>query len=316
MHRFSVKDKLILSDKSIGLECKTWTLLNSVVWHNPVLMEQALGGENIWMDLDTLLSHPPGNPFFFNEEWFISNARGKYTRLKEYFSLIAFHVDSLIESEYFEVVNYPTMGLGLMAIKNSTVDELAEQIPGYLEYISEALFETLQILGHNSLYQYRDINNITHRCILYGPLSLVNSKANITIGFLQCDPENHTEIYFEFEYITLKTTQQDGGYTFKYETSARPFDHIERTVYHTPRHYENRNPNPPFLQTRYTKRELVQRVKISWNGRLSDHSERRSIRAGSQIFINYKWIHIPEPEYIDLTLSEEEDDEEDDEEDN
>ena len=65
MHRFSVKDKLILSDPFIGLECKTWTLLNSVVWHNPVLMEQALGGQNIWMDLDTLLSLPPGNPFFF-----------------------------------------------------------------------------------------------------------------------------------------------------------------------------------------------------------------------------------------------------------
>ena len=191
-----------------------------------------------------------------------------------------------------------------MAKVDSTVDDIAEQIPGYLEVIDELFCKTLQILGHNSLYKFKDTNNITYWCILYGPLSLVNSRS-VPIGFLQCHPVTHNEIYYEFEYIIFKT-RYPAILTRTYSISATPFDENNRTPYSTPRHSTNRNPDDLTMIHKITKKELVLRVKMSWKGQINDHSEARHIRAEQQIYINYPWIHIPEPEYIDLTNSDEE----------
>ena len=311
MHKFTTKEKLILSDATIGLECKTWILLNSVALHDDELMQQLHDGKQLWKDEHTGGSLPPGNPWYFKQEWFISNAKTQRQQENEFYCLIGFHVDSIVNSDYFSVAKYQTMGLGLMAKVNSTVDDIAEEIPGYLEIISEALFETLQILGHNSLYKFKDTDNIPYWCILYGPLSLVNSKPHIPIGFLQCNPTTHIELYYEFEYIVFKTRYPQ-ILTRTYDISATPFDETNRRPYSTPRHYTNRNPNHPTILHKTIKKELVQRVKMSWKGKTTDHTEARSIRAGEQVFINYKYVDIPEPQYIDLTNSDEEDREEDD----
>ena len=311
MHNFSIKDKLIFSNTSISLECKTWTLLN-IALHSDELRTEILEGNQIWIDENTGGgTPPPGNLWYFKQEWFISNAKGKKQREHEYWSLIGFHVDSIINSDYFSVVKYQNMGLGLMATVDTTVDDIAETIPGYLEIINEALFQTLQILGHNSLYKFKDTNNITFWCILYGPLSLVNSKP-VPIGFLQCHPETHRELYYEFEYVIFKNRYSGGLLTRTYNISATPFDETNRRLYSTPRHSTNRNPDHPTMVHKITKKELVQRVKMSWKGKLNDNTEARSVRSGQQIYINYPWINIPEPDYIDLTNSDEEEIEEDD----
>jgi hypothetical protein len=65
-------------------------------------------------------------------------------------------------------------------------------------------------------------------------------------------------------------------------------------------------------------KELVARVKMSWKGRENDRGERRRIKYGDQIFIDYSWDdanligepinfvvdHLLEADVVDLTNDE------------
>jgi hypothetical protein len=56
------------------------------------------------------------------------------------------------------------MGLGLYANENTTIDELSNTLAGFLEFIDESMFQTLEILGYNSLYKFNDNN---HRDLVF-----------------------------------------------------------------------------------------------------------------------------------------------------
>jgi hypothetical protein len=95
-----------------------------------------------------------------------------------FWTLLRMHADSCLYSPFFELAEYGVC-LGLRSKVDRWVEEMAEEIPGYLEFISNALFDTLHHFGHKSLYAFKDVDGINHWCILYGPLSFVNSNRHI-----------------------------------------------------------------------------------------------------------------------------------------
>ena len=101
------------------------------------------------------------------------------------------------------------MGLGLYANENTTIDELSNTLAGFLEFIDESMFQTLEILGYNSLYKFNDNNTAKkkpHWCILFGPLSLVNASTvgtytSAQVGFANVNSDySEYLLYTEFKY--------------------------------------------------------------------------------------------------------------------
>jgi hypothetical protein len=258
----------------------------------------------------------PKHPFFYNKEWYLSEMETERERVREFACLLEYHADSVVDSEFFSIANYANMGLGLSAKVDSTVDQLAEEIPGYLEIISEPLFQTLQILGHKSLYKYKDTDNhsVTLFAILYGPLSLVNSKQGVKIGFMQCNPVSHKDLYYEYKLQVTQYRVGKDGMRRTFGLTMEPFADRRKPFYSTKKAFNRYKPRPPVFDI-FTKTCLIARVKMSWKGRMNDSSEARMIRAGKQIFIDYPFVIVEEPIYIDLTISEDEDKDEDEDED-
>ena len=67
---------------------------------------------------------------------------------------------------------------------------------GFLEVIPESLFEELRSFGHSSLYKFYD--RTTRKwvfSILFGPLSIVNSKSGNSIGFCGIDTQLRTMVW-------------------------------------------------------------------------------------------------------------------------
>jgi hypothetical protein len=320
---FTAKHSLILSNNTISLECKTWILV-SIALHNDDMRERLFNGDRVWENEETADNENEHSLWYFNENWYLSYARTRHRKKREFYTVIAFHAENALSTDFYELSSTENMGLGLFATVNVSVDEIAEQIPGYLEYIDEPLFQTLQILGYNSLYSFRDAESNTRRfCILYGPLSLVNSRSNIPVGFLQCDPVyHHLQLYYEFEY-TIHAYRDNVNYRGRIQNlilrsltyTAHPYDTTINAVYGGPRFTKNRHFIPQLPETKtITKTELVARVKMSWMGPVNDNSPVRRLQVGQQIFIAYRYIDIVEPVYIDLTNDNDEEEEKEEEE--
>jgi hypothetical protein len=300
----SVKDELLLNDNTISLQYKTFILINAAL-HKSSLLDELYNNDMLWRNEEIAEEKNTNSLWYFNPTWFTSNASTKHKQMREFYTLLDFHVKDALSSEYYGLEFSEGMGLGLFSRINSTVDEMAENIPGYLEFIQEALFKTLQLLGHKSLYSFKDTNDMKQYCILYGPLSFVNSDETIPVGFLQCDPVIHEQLlYYEFVY-SIHTYRQVTYYKGRdrnllhrqYTCSAHPFDTTANDVYTTPRVSIDSHRIPK--TERIT--ELVSRVKMSWNGPLHENIPARTLQPGQQIFISYKYINREEPVYIDLT---------------
>jgi hypothetical protein len=308
---FSPSNALILCTDNVGLECKTWILMYSIGLCKDIFLQQIYDGEIMWNPI-TNEEVPEDSLWYFKPEWFNPTGKNKNKRKKEFTSLLSFHADSVVDSDSFRVQRFEGMGLGLMATNDNTVVNLANDIPGYLEYIPPGLFNALALLGHKSLYQYNDIHNNTQYCILYGPLSLVNSKRNIPVGFSNTDPTTNTELYYELvhtiSYRTIEIEDEEDVLTRTYNISTYPFlPNINQPVYRTVRTTIDNN-HPDFDQV-ITTRQLVSRVQMSWTGNNPSNSSHNIIREGDQIFINYKYVDIQLPQLVDLTANGDEQDE-------
>lgn len=307
---FSPSDALILCFDNIGLECKTWILMYSIGLCKNDVLQRLYNGERMWDPL-TNEEVPADSLWYFKPEWFNPNGKNKHKRKKEFTTLLTFHADSVVNSDTFNVQCFEGMGLGLIARHNNTVVNIANEIPGYLEYIPPALFNALALLGHKSLYKYKDIHNNTQYCILYGPLSLVNSKKQIPVGFSNTDPTTNTELYYELvhtiSYGTIDFVDEQNILTRTYNLSALPYEqNINQQVYRTVRTTIN-NSHPDFDQIITTK-HLVSRVKMSWTTNNPGNSQHNILRAGDQIFINYRYVDIKVPQVVDLTGNDDEQD--------
>lgn len=292
---FTLKDRLILSDPSISLECKTFLIIEVFGLRDHRLRHRLWSGDGFWYDVaeEDLLNPWRMRGWFLRADSPLSLSEQKL----HFFTLLRMHADSCLHSPFFEVHEYNGMGLGLRSKVDRWVEEMAEEIPGYLEFISHALFDTLHLFGHKSLYSFKDVDDVHHWCILYGPLSLVNSNRHASVGFLQCDPIHHDqELFFEFEFsIAESTIIMNYGEEDQMEVSDRhpqitvtPFDRIHHAWYSHVRFSINHHPAPPLTKLK-TMKELAARVKMSWKGRDNDRSDRRRISYGDQIFIDYSW---------------------------
>jgi len=108
---------------------------------------------------------------------------------------------STLCAEEFEVFDTVHMGLGVTVTRSG--DALLffrplslHALHGFLEVIPESLIAVLRNRGHNSLYKFYD--RATRKwvfAILFGPLSVVNSRNGIGIGFCGIDFQLRTLVW-------------------------------------------------------------------------------------------------------------------------
>ena len=105
-------------------------------------------------------------------------------------------------AEEFEVFNTPSIGLGVRVLEQASQSKVffrplsLHALHGFLEVIPESLFEELRSFGHSSLYKFYD--GTTRKwvfSILFGPLSIVNSKSGNSIGFCGIDTQLRTMVW-------------------------------------------------------------------------------------------------------------------------
>jgi hypothetical protein len=293
---FDMKDRLILSDSSISVHLKSFVLIDAIGLRDRRLRHRLWIGESFWYNVDEdvdLLNPWRMRGWYLDLDSPLSISEQKL----HFWSLLRMHADSCLHSPFFEVTEYHGMGLGLRSKVDRWVEEIAEEIPGYLEFISHALFDALHHFGHKSLYSFKDVDGIQHWCILYGPLSLVNSNRNVPVGFLHCDPVNHEEeLFFEFNFSIAHSTivmyageEDEMVISDRYpQITVTPFDRTNHAWYSHVRYSSNHHPAPPLTRLN-TMKELVARVKMSWKGRDNDRSDRRRIMYADQIYIDYPW---------------------------
>ena len=123
-------------------------------------------------------------------------------RERELFSMFEYWKKTTLFADEFEVFNTPSMGLGVRVIEQDSQSAVffrplaLHALHGFLEVIPESLFDELRTLGHQSLYKTYDRSSRKWVfSILFGPLSLVNSEANNSIGFSGLDTELRTLIW-------------------------------------------------------------------------------------------------------------------------
>jgi hypothetical protein len=104
-------------------------------------------------------------------------------------------------AEKFEVCNTSSMGLGVRVLEQASQSKVffrplsLHALHGFLEVILRSLFEEMRSFGHSSLYKFYD--RTTRKwvfSILFGPLSLVNSKFGNSIGFCGMDTQLRTMV--------------------------------------------------------------------------------------------------------------------------
>ena len=106
-------------------------------------------------------------------------------------------------AEEIEVFNTATMGLGVRVSEQLYKSSIffrplsLHALHGFLEVIPESLFDELRNCGNNSLYKFYDRSSRKWvYSILFGPLSLVNSKQNGNgIGFCGLDTQLRTLVW-------------------------------------------------------------------------------------------------------------------------
>ena len=191
--------------------------------------------------------------------------------------------------------------MGVYANNDITIDEISNVLVGFVEYIDQKMFETWDILGYDSLYQFIDHSTKIpqeRRCILFGPLSLVNASAKrIKVGFTNTNPDNNDkQLYSEFVYSFKAFYKQNNSKRMKHYKStieADDFDAATRSVYKNnikTKWNKHRLPFWPAVKSS-SERKIIPRVDISWYGREGDHTnETRTVRQDNEILINYPWI--------------------------
>ena len=143
--------------------------------------------------------------FSFIRGWYASSCENYTDQKRKFYLLLQWFIANTIDENHY--VKYTkAMGLGLYASDDITIDDLSDRLAGFLEYVDEAMFDILSILGHNSLYKFED-NSATKKrqrlCILYGPLSLVNASPEAKqIGFANSNQDYKEKLmYCEFVYL-------------------------------------------------------------------------------------------------------------------
>ena len=205
---FSLAQLNILQHHKVSLECKTWIIVYTAL-KNKITREQLSSIDDIddWIAAISYNNNDNDKSciWSFIREWYSPTCEDYTVQRRKFYLLLKWFIANTL-NENHNVKYTKAMGLGLYANENITIDELSDKLAGFLEYIDESMFQTLDILGYNSLYKFNDHSTAKRKpkwCILFGLLSLVNASGNTTIkvGFANVN-QDYSEylLYFEFEY--------------------------------------------------------------------------------------------------------------------
>ena len=121
---------------------------------------------------------------------------------RELFSMFDYWKKATLLADEFEVFDTLSMGLGVRVTEQASQSAVffrplsLHALHGFLEVIPESLFDQLRTIGHQSLYKTYDRSSRKWVfSILFGPLSLVNSKPDNSIGFSGLDTQLRTLIW-------------------------------------------------------------------------------------------------------------------------
>ena len=290
---FGEMEVLIFSDPSISNFCKSWVMIKvQALQDDQLRINLWANGSRNW---HFVTKGDVDDPFYLHDDWFLNepgNMLNKDQKEQEFKAFLDHHWNSTMANNWFHVVNHGPLGLGLISNENVLLSNMADEIPGYLEYISEELFFHLHTLGYNSLFTYKDRFDVTHWCILYGPLSLVNASPVVDVGFKCLDTDGRELLYehtFEFGQEDVHIDHDISAiddYSFLVEAE---YDRYLSGFYRGTLFTFEPNPAPPVLSVT-RKKELFVRVKMNYFGALPgwDNESRVTVK-GREITINYDW---------------------------
>ncbi len=109
---FHIKERLILSDPSISVHCKTFVLIDVIGLRDRRTRHRLWCGESFWYDVDEevdLLNPWRVRGWYLDLDSPLSISEQKL----HFWTLLRMHADSCLHSPFFEVAEYHGMGLGL-----------------------------------------------------------------------------------------------------------------------------------------------------------------------------------------------------------
>jgi hypothetical protein len=296
---FSVADRLIFQTPEISNFCKSFVFLKAIADSDDILRQEIRAGIRRW-DNENFLDE--NSEYFFVRDWFALEDNVLPDRLihQEFKKMLSFHADEIFANQFFEVIRYPGMGLGLHNTHWMPWTELAKEVRGYLEFINEDVFDALHALGHNSLFSYRDQLNQRLFCILHGPLSYCNSRqdADWDIGFNVRD-EDLAEFHFENIFDEIRENciywpgeqdEMEVEETF-FKFSQNRFYSDFHYLYSGSKYTTEENCIPPVVQVR-RKTDLCAAVQLQYYGKPGNPELDDFLQGNCQIMINYDW-HNP-----------------------
>lgn len=180
---FSGVDRLMVLSPDVTNLCKSWIVFRTFGLCDGLVRARILTGFKPWR-LDQF------NCFSFNPQfnfYDVDSALSHDEQKEQWMCFMDRWCEVTLFSPHFDVVDTAAMGLGIVVKHGISVSELAEELHGVLEFVELTFFRQLQLLRYNSLYRYQDEDHNMLYCVLFGPLSLVNSNQAAGIGFYNVD---------------------------------------------------------------------------------------------------------------------------------
>lgn len=181
---FTRAERLVVTSQDVSNLCKSWIVFRAFGLCDGFVRARILTGFKPWRIVDQF------NCFSFNPQFITANDGQSLSlteRKEQWLCFMDRWCEITLFSPEFEIVDTATMGLGIVARHGISVSALAEKLHGFLEFVSIVPFRRLQKNRYNSLYQYRDEDDNLLHCVLFGPLSLVNSNLASSVAFYNAD---------------------------------------------------------------------------------------------------------------------------------
>lgn len=293
---FDPSVRLIFRQHDVSNFCKAFLYLKGKVDNNDVIRNQLENGYNHW-------EYEGGmeQTFSFIPDWFDIDRKNKLPKhliVKEFCKFLQFHVESTFRNNYFSVVKYPLMGLGVKNKNRIEIDAFGDECPGYLEFIDVDLFDALHALGYNSLFTYVDTKQEKQYCILYGPLSLCNSDKKRDVGFSWLNQEGDEFLYenrfteLQLKEVLFPNSPDEMEVTeCSVKFSQRVFHYTCEKFYNYCKYIKHSDCAHPVVSGN-SKIELLVGIQLEYAGLLTN-PQRGSpfFEAGEQVFVSYDWAN-------------------------
>jgi len=196
--------------KNVSNFFKSWLIFKKHALEDDLMRSRIADGYKPWK-----FNHPA---FSFNlmhcsyvmgNGLLLTEARDEWNCYFERWFMICFR------NPFVLIVRTETMGLGIVAKIPCSFDFMSQKVDGFLEFVTFHQISGLRIANYNSLFNFIDENGIQHWCILFGPLSLVNSDETLVHVGLSNYDQLGKELFWETCYSRSRyTVVQNAGSAF------------------------------------------------------------------------------------------------------